>query len=107
MSGAKPRTNATVNQPLDRYLAEADLKFNTLDVYRGYAEKHIRPFLGQEAVALRAQILEDTVRRNLPMPPIKRIATDHNTSVGTAQRAVNCSRLGPRRAQLRPPRPTG
>jgi integrase len=45
-----PRTKATVNQLLDRYLAEADLEFNTLDVYRGYAEKHIRPFLGQEKV---------------------------------------------------------
>jgi integrase len=45
-----PRTKATVNQLLDRYLAEADLEFNTLDVYRGYADKHIRPFLGQEKV---------------------------------------------------------
>lgn len=45
-----PRTKATVNQLLDRYLAEADLEFNTLDVYRGYAAKHIRPFLGQEKV---------------------------------------------------------
>jgi integrase len=45
-----PRTKATVNQLLDRYLAEADLEFNTLDVYSGYAEKHIRPFLGQEKV---------------------------------------------------------
>lgn len=42
-----PRTKATVNQLLDRYLAEADLEFNTLDVYRGYSEKHLRPFLGQ------------------------------------------------------------
>lgn len=41
-----PRTKATVNQLLDKYLAEADLEFNTLDVYKGYANKHIRPLLG-------------------------------------------------------------
>ncbi|TCM35146.1 GntR family transcriptional regulator [Kribbella sp. VKM Ac-2568] len=40
------------------------------------------------AVALRAQILEGTLRPGLPIPPIKQIATDHDTSVGTAQRAV-------------------
>src|SRR3954454_16863793 len=32
-----PRTKATVNQLLDKYRSEADLEFNTLDVYRGYA----------------------------------------------------------------------
>jgi integrase/DNA-binding transcriptional regulator YhcF (GntR family) len=41
-----PRTKATVNQLLDKYLSEADLEFNTLDVYNGYANKHIRPLLG-------------------------------------------------------------
>jgi integrase len=41
-----PRTKATVNQLLDKYLAEADLEFNTLDGYKGYADKHIRPLLG-------------------------------------------------------------
>ncbi|MEU4603507.1 tyrosine-type recombinase/integrase [Kribbella sp. NPDC023972] len=41
-----PRTKATVNQLLDKYLSEADLEFNTLDVYKGYADKHIRPLLG-------------------------------------------------------------
>jgi hypothetical protein len=41
-----PRTKATVNQLLDKYLSEADLEFNTLDVYNGYADKHIRPLLG-------------------------------------------------------------
>ncbi len=45
-----PRTKATVNQLLDKYLAEADLEFNTLDVYKGYADKHIRPLLGDVKV---------------------------------------------------------
>lgn len=45
-----PRTKATVNQLLDRYFAEADLEFNTADTYRGYAEKHIRPLLGDQKV---------------------------------------------------------
>ena len=40
------------------------------------------------AVALRAQILEGNLRPGLPIPPIKQIAADHDTSVGTAQRAV-------------------
>jgi integrase len=46
----QPRTSATVNQLLDRYFLEADLEFSTLDTYRGYAEKHIRPLLGTEKV---------------------------------------------------------
>jgi integrase/DNA-binding transcriptional regulator YhcF (GntR family) len=45
-----PRTKATVNQLLDKYLSEADLEFNTLDVYKGYADKHIRPLLGDVKV---------------------------------------------------------
>jgi DNA-binding transcriptional MocR family regulator len=40
------------------------------------------------AVALRAQILEGNLRPGLPIPPVKQISADHNTSVGTAQRAV-------------------
>lgn len=45
-----PRTNATVNQMLDRYFTEADLEYNTLDGYLGYAKKHIRPLLGNQKV---------------------------------------------------------
>ncbi len=45
-----PRTNATVNQMLDRYFKEADWEYNTRETYRGYVAKHIRPFLGEEKV---------------------------------------------------------
>ncbi len=45
-----PRANATVNQMLDRYLAEVALEYNTLDGYLGYAKKHIRPLLGDQKV---------------------------------------------------------
>jgi integrase len=45
-----PRTNATVNQMLDRYFDEVDLEYNTLDGYLGYAKKHIRPLLGDQKV---------------------------------------------------------
>ena len=45
-----PRTNATVNQLLDRHFEHATLAPATLDTYRGYADNHIRPLLGKEPV---------------------------------------------------------
>jgi integrase len=46
------RTNATVNQLLDRHFefALAELEVNTLANYRGLAEKHIRPLIGSVKV---------------------------------------------------------
>jgi integrase len=41
-----PRTNATVNQLLDRHCELAELERNTLANYRGLSEKHIRPLIG-------------------------------------------------------------
>ncbi|MGH3997419.1 MAG: hypothetical protein ACRDTJ_08155 [Pseudonocardiaceae bacterium] len=41
-----PRTNATVNQLLDRHFELAELEANTLANYRGLAQKHIRPLIG-------------------------------------------------------------
>ncbi len=41
-----PRTNATVNQLLDRHFELADLEENTLANYRSLSEKHIRPLIG-------------------------------------------------------------
>jgi integrase/DNA-binding transcriptional regulator YhcF (GntR family) len=41
-----PRTNATVNQLLDRHFELAELEENTLANYRSLAEKHIRPLIG-------------------------------------------------------------
>lgn len=40
------RTNATVDQLLDRHFELAELGMNTLAHYRSLAEKHIRPLIG-------------------------------------------------------------
>jgi integrase len=45
-----PRTNATVDQLLDRHFELADLEANTLANYRSLAEKHIRPLIGSVKV---------------------------------------------------------
>jgi integrase len=45
-----PRTNATVGQLLDRHLEMAELDHSTLETYRGYVKKHIRPLLGSKKV---------------------------------------------------------
>lgn len=45
-----PRTNATVDQLLDRHFELAQLEANTLSNYRGLAEKHIRPLIGSVKV---------------------------------------------------------
>ena len=41
-----PRTSATVDQLLDRYLDQFDGAPNTLTLYRGYVRNHISTFLG-------------------------------------------------------------
>jgi integrase/DNA-binding transcriptional regulator YhcF (GntR family) len=46
-----PRTNATVDQLLDRHFELAELEVNTLANYRSLAEKHIRPLIGSVKVA--------------------------------------------------------
>lgn len=54
-----PRTNATINQLLDRYLDQFDGAPRTLELYRGYVRKHISPLLGDVKVAaLDAEILD-------------------------------------------------
>jgi hypothetical protein len=45
-----PRTNATVDQMLDKYFEVVDLELNTVTTYRGYADKHIRPLIGKVRV---------------------------------------------------------
>jgi integrase len=47
-----PRTNATVGQLLDRHLEMAELDESTLETYRGYVRKHIRPLLGSKKVGM-------------------------------------------------------
>jgi hypothetical protein len=45
-----PRTNATVDQLLDRHFELAELEVNTPANYRSLAEKHIRPLIGSVKV---------------------------------------------------------
>lgn len=54
-----PRTSATVDQLLDRYLDQFDGAPNTLRLYRGYVRNHIAPFLGRLKVGqVDAEILD-------------------------------------------------
>lgn len=54
-----PRTSATVNQLLDRYLDQLDAAPRTIELYRGYVRKHIAPLIGHLKVsALDAEILD-------------------------------------------------
>ncbi|HKR48028.1 MAG TPA: tyrosine-type recombinase/integrase [Pseudonocardiaceae bacterium] len=54
-----PRTAATVNQLLDRYLDQFDGAPRTLELYRAYVRKHISPLIGEVKVAaLDAEILD-------------------------------------------------
>lgn len=45
-----PRTAATVAQLLDRYLGQLRVARTTLHTYRGYVDKHVLPFLGNQKV---------------------------------------------------------
>ncbi|MGH3977664.1 MAG: tyrosine-type recombinase/integrase [Pseudonocardiaceae bacterium] len=45
-----PRTNATVNQLLDRHFEMLDLEPNTVEAYRELADNHIRPLIGAQKV---------------------------------------------------------
>jgi integrase len=46
-----PRSNATVNQLLDRHFAMLDLEPSTVEAYRDMAALHIRPLIGSHKVA--------------------------------------------------------
>src|SRR5918993_1736247 len=54
-----PRTRATVNQMLDRYLSVLDVERTTKSTYEGYIRNHIRPVLGSLPLArLDAEMVE-------------------------------------------------
>ena len=54
-----PRTKATVDQLLERYLDQFDGAESTLTLYRGYVRNHISPYLGRLKVgALDADVLD-------------------------------------------------
>jgi len=77
-----PRTNATVNQMLDRHFELAKLDPSTLDTYCGYAAKHVRPFIGVEPVgALDADMFDSLYAemRRCREHCDRRPRTDHRT----------------------------
>ncbi len=45
--GRNPRTKATVDQLLERYLDQFDGAESTKTLYRGYIREHISPYLGR------------------------------------------------------------
>jgi hypothetical protein len=54
-----PRTSATIDQLLERYLDQFDGAPNTLTLYRSYIGNHISPFLGKLKVGdLDADVLD-------------------------------------------------
>ena len=54
-----PRTNATLDQLLDRYLETVDVGRTTRRMYVKYLEKHVRPFVGRlKAGAVDAEVLD-------------------------------------------------
>ncbi len=54
-----PRTKATVDQLLERYLDQFDGAESTKTLYRGYIRKHISPYLGRLKIgALDADVLD-------------------------------------------------
>ncbi|WP_433784606.1 tyrosine-type recombinase/integrase [Actinomycetospora sp. CA-101289] len=54
-----PRTTATVNQLLDRYLDQHTGGRRTVEGYREYVDKHVRPFIGMSKVgSIDAEILD-------------------------------------------------
>ncbi len=54
-----PRTTATVDQLLDRYLEQHTGGRRTVEGYREYVDKHVRPFIGSSKVgAIDAEVLD-------------------------------------------------
>ena len=54
-----PRTSATLDQLLDRYLATLDVGRTTHRMYAKYLEKHVRPFVGRlKAGAVGVEVLD-------------------------------------------------
>lgn len=49
-----PRTNATLNQLLDRHMTMLDVVPTTLSGYPGYVKHHIKPLIGRTNASRRA-----------------------------------------------------
>ncbi|MGD9530003.1 MAG: tyrosine-type recombinase/integrase [Dehalococcoidia bacterium] len=79
-----PRTNATVDQLLDKHFAMVTLERRTLETYQGYADKHIRPLIGTVPVgSLGADVFDSFYAelRRCRDHCIGRGLTDHRTPV--------------------------
>ncbi|SHK70998.1 hypothetical protein SAMN05443637_110214 [Pseudonocardia thermophila] len=79
-----PRTSATIDQLLERYLGQFYGSPNTLTLYRGYVRNHISPLLGSVRVgALDAEMLDSfyaELRRCRRHCSKRRGLIDHRTS---------------------------
>jgi integrase len=79
-----PRTNATVNQLLERYLTQFNGAESTRKMYRRYVRKHVAPFVGGQRVGdLDADILDSLyaeLRRCQEHCSGNRSKVDHRTS---------------------------
>jgi hypothetical protein len=54
-----PRTNATLDQLLERYLSQFQGSANPLQLYQTHVKNHIRPMLGQVKIGrLDAEVLD-------------------------------------------------
>lgn len=94
-----PKTNATVNQLIDRYLERLDVEPTTYDRYESVIRVHIRPLLGTLAVGrLDGEVLDSffaTLRRCRAHCSGRRRAIKHRTS-----REHECDeRCGPHECQ--------
>ncbi|RTL61866.1 MAG: GntR family transcriptional regulator [Pseudonocardiaceae bacterium] len=77
-----PRTSATVNQLLDRYLDQHQGGKRTVTGYREYVDKHVRPFIGDRKVgSIDADVLDSLYAelRRCREHCTTRRGTDHRT----------------------------
>jgi integrase len=77
-----PRTSATVDQMLDRYLETLDVGRTTHRMYTRYLEKHVRPFVGRlKAGAVDPEVLDSLYAelRRCRVHCTDRRGTDHRT----------------------------
>lgn len=76
-----PRTSATVDQLLDRYLEALDVGYSTERMYTRYLELHARPFVGHmKAGAVDSEVLDSLYRE------MRRCRTHCTTTKGTDHR---------------------
>ncbi|MBW0111605.1 tyrosine-type recombinase/integrase [Pseudonocardia sp. KRD-182] len=76
-----PRTNATVDQLLDRYLEALDVGYSTQRMYTRYLELHVRPFIGHlKAGAIDSEVLDSLYRE------MRRCRTHCTTTKGVDHR---------------------